>query len=424
MEPQQNSFTKIGRRLNDRVFKRFPPGIWLMMGIDTFVTAGFSVAMPFLALYLYDERGVSMSAVGLLFLVGGLCSAATNMVGGMLSDRFGRRRLLLTISIISVLAYAWLALMVGFYMPLWLISLAYVASRGVVGTINPTVSAIVADLSSKDRLPETFALVRIGGNIGFALAPAIGGYLLSFLSYGWLLGLSGIFYAITAVLVLFFHRESYQGSREKVDFRSTVAVSKDRHFLWFAVLCMLLFASMAQMGSTLSIFAVNRMGFSTAQYGLLLTTNGIVVVALQYLAARITTHMSRDKGLAIGSLLYALGYLSLGWANSFNMAVGSLVLISLGEVTFAPLSSAVVAESAPDDKRGRYMGFFGLSSTLGFSLAPLIGGVLLDVFPTQGLYLWGVIAAGGVIAAIGFYYWGKSSRKQQLTGSLPRPAIR
>jgi MFS family permease len=390
-----------------------------MMGVDTFVTAGFSVAMPFLALYLHNERGIPMSAVGVLFLVGGLCSAGTNMVGGMLSDRFGRRRLLLLISTVSILAYAWLAVMVGFSMPVWLICIAYVAARGIVGTVNPTVSAIVADLSPRERLPETFALVRIGGNVGFALAPALGGYLMGHISYGWLLGLSGVAYAITTLLVLLFLRESYHGSHEKIDFRSTIAVGQDRRFLVFSALCLLLFASMAQMGSTLSIFAVNRIGFSTAQYGLLLTTNGIVVVALQYFAARLSGRMSRYKGLALGSLFYAAGYLSLGWATNFNLAVGSLVIISLGEVTFAPLSSAVVAESAPEDKRGRYMGFFGLSSTLGFSVAPLLGGILLDIFPTQPPLLWGTIALGGVIAAIGFYRWGKMSNPNQKAKTVP-----
>ena len=58
------------------------------------------------------------------------------------------------------------------------------------------------------------------------------------------------------------------------------------------------------------------------------------------------------------------------------------------------------------------MGFFALSQTLGWSLSPLFGGVLLDAFPTQPRLLWGIIASVGVIAAIGFYFWGRMTRKR------------
>lgn len=355
-----------------------------------------------------------MSLVGLLFLIGGLCSAATNMVGGMLSDKFGRRKLLLIVTAIGILAYVGLALLVGFSVNLWLISAAYITSRGILGTINPTVGAIIADVAPRNKLTESYALVRIGGNIGFAVAPALGGYMMGIISYGWLLGFSAIACAGTALLVLLFLKESYTGNKEAVNLRSTLAVAKDRSFLAFCIICLLLFASMAQLGSTLSVFAVDRLAFSTSQYGFLLTTNGIIVVLTQFPAAWLTAKFPIHKGLMAGALLYGFGYLTLGWVNHFNWAVLSIVLVTFGEVIFSPLSSAVVARASPEEKRGRYMGFFGLSSTVGFSFAPLIGGVLLDVFPRQPIFIWGTIGLSGGIAALGFYYWGARWQTQRL----------
>jgi MFS family permease len=401
----------LSQRIKKSVFLRFPSGVWLMMGLDTLVTMGFSIALPFLALYLYKERFVPMSLVGIIFLTGGLCTAATNIIGGMFSDRFGRRRLLMTVSGASIFAYAVLALLTGMSASIWLIALVYVAARGIIGTIQPTIAAIVADLSPKDRLAESYALVRAGGNVGFALGPAIGGYLVTFISYGWLLSISALTCLVITVLIYFFLRESFLRSKERVDLRSTLAVAGDRNFLIFIIFIILLVLSMAHLGSTLSVFTVDRLGFSTAQYGLLLTTNGIMVVLFQYPVTYGVNKLAKANALILGSLLYVCGYLTLGWVASFNWAILTIVIITAGEVTFSPIASAVVAESAPPDKRGRYMGFFALSQTLGFSLSPLFGGVLLDIFPSEPRALWGTIASVGIIAAIGFYAWGKMARK-------------
>lgn len=385
-----------------------------------FITVGFSIALPFLALYLHTERGLSMSMVGTIFLISGLCTAGTNMIGGMLSDRFGRRRLFIIISTVSIFAYGVLSFLIGVTAPVWLIAIAYIVARGIFGTINPTVMAIVADISPKDRLTEIYAFIRVGGNVGFALGPALGGYLMTFLSYGWLLSVSAFTCLIVALLIIFFLRESFTGSRERVDLRSTLAVAQDRSFLMFIAFSLLLVLSVAHLGSTLSVFTVDRLDFSTAQYGLLLTTNGIMVAVTQYPIAYVVNKFSKPTGLILGSLFYAVGYFTLGWITNYSWAIVSMIIITAGEVIFAPISSAVVAEAAPPEKRGRYMGFFALSQTFGYSMSPLFGGVLLDVFPTNNIALWGIVASVGLIAAIGFWWWGKKQKNQSTKQSVNR----
>jgi MFS family permease len=408
-------------KIQNNIIKRFPPGVWLMMAVDTFITIGFSIAMPFLALYLHNVRGLSMSVVGTIFLVSGLCTAGTNMIGGMLSDRVGRRRLLVTITTLSIFAYAGLSVLTARTAPIWQIAAAYIVARSILGTINPTVAAIAADLSPKDRLTETYAFIRVGGNIGFAVGPAVGGYLMTFLSYGWLLSISAFTCLIVAGLVFFFLKESFVGGGERVDFHSTIAVARDRPFLIFIIFSVLLVLSVAHLGSTLSVFSVDRMGFSTAQYGLLLTTNGIMVALTQYPVAYVVNKFTKASGLIAGSLFYAVGYFTLGWITSFKLAVVSMIIITSGEVVFSPISSAVVAETAPPDKRGRYMGFFALSQTIGYSMSPLFGGILLDLFPTNAPALWGIIASVGLVAAVGFLWWGIIMRRQATAQGIVVP---
>jgi MFS family permease len=349
-----------------------------------------------------------MSVVGAIFLAGGVCTGATNLIGGMLSDRFGRRRLLLVTSSASAFASMAMAMLVGGAAPVWLIILVYMLSRSINGTIGPTISALVADFSLKSRLAESYAVVRVGSNVGFAIGPALGGFLMGYVSYGWLFSISAAASLTVACLVYFYLRQTSAGMPSRVNLRSTLAVARDRQFVVFAIVSILLVLSIGHLGSTLSVFTVDRLGFSSAQYGLLLTTNGIFVVLFQYPVTRVVSRLAKSTGLVLGSLLYVAGYASLGWIGSFNLALLSIFLITAGEVTLSPISSTVVAECAPPDKRGRYMGFFTLSQTVGQSLSPLFGGVLLDAFPTDPRFVWGVIASVGLIAAIGFHLWGRS----------------
>jgi len=152
------------------------------------------------------------------------------------------------------------------------------------------------------------------------------------------------------------------------------------------------------------------MGFSTAQFGLLLTTNGLIVVFFQYLVARGLSRLSKSTALILGSLLFGFGYLSLGWVGNFNQVLAAIVVITAGEIVFSPMALSVVADLSPQDRRGQYMGFFGLSEIMGFSAGPLIGGILLDAFPTDPRFIWGIISLLGFAASVGFYRWAVARR--------------
>ena len=400
-------FSRVTQRFNRDVYGRFESRIWIITGINVLHSAGFSICFPFLALYLYQERGLPMTLVGVMFLVGGLFSALTQVVGGVLSDRFGRRPVLLWASAIGTFLFAGLAVLIEVSAPVWAIIMVYLAGRSAMVTIRPTSSAVVADLSPRDRLTETYGLLRVGGNVGFAAGPAVGGYLMTFLPYSWLFGVAVFSNALSFLLILLFLKESFHGTTERVGMRSTFSVAGDWTFMMFTGLSLFAFLAMGQMGSTLSVFAVDRIGLSTAQYGLLLTANGLIVVIFQYPVARWLNRVSVSKGLILGCLLYAFGYLSLGWMTDFTWLFVAIAIVTAGEITFSPVTLSVVTALSPEDWRGRYMGFFELGHTMGMSFGPLMGGILLDAFPTSPLFIWGTIAALMFAAAVGFYWWSR-----------------
>jgi MFS family permease len=392
------------------VFHRFESGIWIVTIIQFFTVIGFSICMPFLSLYLYQDRGLSMTQVGIILLAAGLCSAISQALGGALSDRFGRRPILLIAASVSIFLYSGLAVLIGISAPVWAITVAYIVGRSVLTITRPVISAMVADFTSKERLTEAYGILRIGANIGWAAGPAIGGYLATFLPYGWLFGVPVLTCGIVALIAFFFVHESSRGTNRRVGFRSILPPAGDRAFLAFVAVSILLFIVMGQMASTLSIFAVDKVGFSTAQYGLILTLNGLIVIFFQYPMTLALRRIAKFRALILGSLLYLFGYLSFGWITQFGWALGAMAIITAGEIINSPVTLSVIGELCPQDQRGRYMGLFGLSETIGMSMGPLVGGLLLDAFPSDMRLVWAPIASIALIAAIGYYWWARRFR--------------
>ncbi|MDO8568074.1 MAG: MFS transporter [Dehalococcoidales bacterium] len=397
--------------LRRRVSRRFAPGIWTITVIGFLNAAGFSISLPFLSLYLYQQRGLSMTMVGIIILISGLGSAATQMVGGALSDRFGRRPLLLGAVITSAILYGVMAVFIAIDAGVLIIALTYIAGRAALMMMRPAISATVVDLSPKSQLTEAYGVFRIGQNLGWAAGPAIGGYLASVLPYGWLFGVAALMGVIAFAVIFFRLKESFGGTQDVINFRNVFAATRDSGFLHFIAICMLVFVVTSQMASTLSVYAVDRIGFSTVQYGLLLTLNGVIVVLLQYPVARWLDRISKPAALVIGSVLYGVGYFSFGLDTRFVSGLISMAIVTAGEITYSPVSQAVVGELSPPDWRGRYMGLFSLSETMGISLGPLLGGIILDRAPENHMAVWAAIAIVAFAAAVGFYQWGRMHPK-------------
>ncbi|MDO8473463.1 MAG: MFS transporter, partial [Dehalococcoidia bacterium] len=177
-------YTNRGLRRN--LFGRFPQGVWAITLVGFFNSAGFSISLPFIALYLYRVRGLSMTEVGFILLGSGLFAAAAQLLSGLLTDRLGRRPLLLATTLGGLLLQFTMALVVGAHAAVWHIVLAYAGVRAALMMAMPPVQAVVADLTPKERLVEAYGLLRVGQNLGWAAGPAAGGYLAAALSYDWL----------------------------------------------------------------------------------------------------------------------------------------------------------------------------------------------------------------------------------------------
>ncbi len=352
-----------------------------------------------------------MTMAGSILLAGGLCAAVSQAIGGMLSDRFGRRPVLLVAASTGVFLYAGLAVLIADSAPIWAIGVVYIAGRSMLTTTHPVIAAMAADLAPRDRLTEAYGILRIGANVGWAAGPAIGGYLYGSVPYAWLFGIPAAMCGIVCLIVLFFIHEPSSSPGRAAGIRSVFAPTDNPPVLAFTLLSVLVFVVMGQMGATLSISTVDRFGFLPSQYGFLLTLNGLIVIFFQYPVARFVAGWSKCRALVLGSVLYGLGYLSLGWMTGFGWALTAMAVVTTGEIIHTPVALAVIGELSPSEQRGQYMGYFGLSETVGLAVAPLLGGVLLDAFPADLRLVWAPLASIAFVAALGYLWWTRRFRQ-------------
>jgi MFS family permease len=184
-------------------------------------------------------------------------------------------------------------------------------------------------------------------------------------------------------------------------------ITKNRQFAAFCLVSLFLFIMFGQMSSTFAVYSEKQVHISLAEVGYLYAINGLLVVALQFPIARVISHYRMCSVIALGSLLYAIGYGMVGLAPDFLFLSLCITVVTMGEMVVSPSSMNLVANMSPEDERGRYMGFYGLFSSYGFALGPFVGGVLMDLLIGSPIILWTSIGLFGVAAMVGYLMLGR-----------------
>jgi Na+/melibiose symporter-like transporter len=178
-----------------------------------------------------------------------------------------------------------------------------------------------------------------------------------------------------------------------IDLRSIVATLHDNRFLRHSLACLLFFTVMGQQMATFSVYAVEWAGLTKLQLGWIYSLNGAMVTLLQYPVVRFLAPYRMTTALVAGSVLLAGGYVMIGFVGGPALLALAMAVVTIGEITATPAAMNLSASFAGEETRGRYMGVHGLFSSFGWSLGPLIGGVLLDNAHGVAWIPWTVIGA-------------------------------
>ena len=366
-----------------------------VLGVTLVSTAAGSATWSFMAIWAIEELDAK-AELPFALLASAVLAMLSGFLGGYLSDRVGRRRVILFGS----------AIMVGY--PLLLLSLvdtkwaglAALSLAGVFGALGGSVSqAMVADLVAPERHQAAYASVRVAANVGVVIGPPLGGLLLILGSWSLLFPSVAVLSGIAWLVAFRYlpHRGAYapEGPPER---GSLSVIFRDRRFLIFLGSAVFAWLTYVAYEVVLPVSIVDGYGYEPQAWGFLVWVNPLLVTLLQVRLTRATAPVAPAPKLVVALLVMGLPFLVLVWSHSLAAIVFVVVVFVFGEMLWVPTSQAVVADLAPADIRGAYMGAFGSAPAIGFALAPLIGLQMRNSFGDEAT--WAFFAGVGVVAAV------------------------
>ena len=335
--------------------------------------------MPFLVLYL-TRLGYSASRAGLALAAYGSGHLIASLAGGHLADRVGRRN---TIAISMFCSSAAMLALSQARVYGAIVTLATVAGFAAE-LYRPAASALIGDLVTPEQRVTAFAMYRFAVNLGWAAGPATAGFLAdrSFLLLFVGDATTSVGYGLIALAFL---PHGLRPARVDERFGEAFRIAfRDRRFMLFLAATTIVTAVDFQTGSTFPLW-VERCGHSSSTYGLLLSINGVLIIALELLITNWIQHYPPQRLIAIGYFFSGIGIALTGLAHSVPALAATVVVWTVGEMIAAPVTGAYVTHLAPEQYRGRYNGMWVFSWALALVIGPSVGTLVFQRSPNA---LW------------------------------------
>lgn len=391
-----------------------PNLVWALAATH-FVSRAGGLVRSFLVLYLTQAQQLSATAAGAVVAAVAVGDIGSQLLGGWLGDRIGRRNTML----VGFLGTAVASVALGSADSMPEIWAAAVGVGLTMELFRPAGSAAVADLPSRQRI-RAFGLLFWASNLGFSFATVTAGVLAKH-GYGLLFWIN-VTASLAAALIVWLQVPETRPPVSKQTQRALLpALLRDRLMIAMVIVYVGYFTLFLQTFATLPLLmTADHLGPAT--YGAVLALNGIVIVVVQPLAVRLLAGRDASAVLAVSMLLVGAG-VGLG-ATSHSSAgyAGSVLIWTLGEIGIAVMFGAVFADLAPADLRGRYMGVASTTWSIGGVLGPLIGTMLLD--QTGRTTLGSACAITAIALFAGQQALAPALRCRTATHGEQRPSVR
>jgi MFS family permease len=355
--------------------------VWMVSLISLINRMGLMV-LPFLSLYLTRDLGYEMQVAGFIMSIFGVGSAIGSLTGGYLSDKIGFFTVVFCSLILGGLLYIIIIFIQGFFSLCCIILLASIVNESV----RPALTSSVSYFATAGQITRSFSLLRMAVNLGAGVGPALAG-VLAMAGYYWIFigdGLTSIVAGITWYFVFRNHTTKFKNNNHKTTthiVNTNAQISEpskqpifDLLFITFCCASLVYAIVFFQMWTTLPLFASSVHNLDEIAIGILLALNGIIVFIFEMpLVHRLENKKSLRRIIQLGFLLLGLSMACLTIHGTAVVLYIVIFLMSISEVFAMPFMMTLVMRRAAKINAGKYIGFYSMTWSCAFIIAPLFG---------------------------------------------------
>lgn len=401
-------------------YEGFPRSIYIIF-FSRIVNAMGSFIYPFLTLFLTEKLKLGAGTAGKFMLLTAVTSVPGALLGGKLSDKFGRKHIVIIFQGLAALFLIPCGFLKESMLIPWLLLLAFFFTSAA----TPAYTAMTTDLTNANNRRNAFSLLYMGNNMGLAVGPLIAGFL--YKSYiSWIFWGNAISTFVSLILIGFFveesipHTEQFDNSNELLHHNEKAEKGN-----LFAVLlrrpALLAFAGI----TTIYTFVYAQHLFIIPMqvnqcfpdngakiFGTLMTTNALVVVFLTTPITNLTKKIRTTFNMVLSGALYAVGFGMLYFVSTYPLFILSTIIWSTGEVLSSTNSGVYIASHTPITHRGRFNSVIPLLTGAGFALGPFLMGMFIQ--KTSIKTAWALLFILAVFSTILMYALNLSDKSKKL----------
>jgi len=384
-----------------------PPTYWLIW-TGTLINRLGGFVIPFLTLYLTSQREIPVSQAALMVSLFGAGSFIAQLTGGELSDRLGRRPVMLTSFLVTPVAMV----VLGLSHAIPLIAISTFAVGFFTDLYRPAVGAAIADLVPAESRTRAYGYNYWAINLGAAIAPVIAGLLAKYTYLALFIG-DALTTLAFGLIVYFGIRETRpveaQEAKHATPRERLAQLKREPILLLFSLLA--LFFGLVYMQSFVTLpVDMSSHGLGPEQYGLAIAVNGFLIVLISIPISNMSRHWPRFAAMAVAAVFLGLGFGFTAFADSSLLFALSVAIWTLGEIAASAVAPAIIADLAPVELRGLYQGIFGSAWGLAFFIGPLLGGWIFEHLGANAL--WGSCLVLGLLLALGYLGMSAPARRR------------
>ena len=348
--------------------------IFLTIFIDL---VGFGIVIPVLPRYA-EHFGASPWQIGWLVGIFSLAQFICSPLWGQLSDRIGRKPVLIISTIGTALGF----FMMGWANTLFILFVARLID-GISGGNIGTAQAYIADISAPEERSKRMGLIGAAFGLGFIFGPAIGGWTATHYGWGAPMLVAGVMAVVNAILVTGILPESLppekrqKGPKERL-FPELFEHVEKRTYLTVTATYFLMIAGFSLMTSLFALFLFHRYDLDAKSTGNILALIGLIGAFIQGgLIGRLSNRFGDGHLASAGALLLGAGFVALPFTSHVGTMIGACILVAVGNSLMMPTLSAISSRSAEAAWQGRALGVMQSVGSLARWIGPTVAGALL-----------------------------------------------